>query len=366
VDRIELPREIRSREWDGAMRKKIRQSDWAFTLIELLVVVAIIALLVSILLPALGRAREQAKSVKCMANLKSMGQGVMVYAAAEKDSLPGPLFPGIYRNQGTEALMSDPVNPLSLSAAQFSQKRQLTWMIRASMTDSTGAANSVTDQVATCPTMASVNPDSNFVAAFRAGRLPYVYPMNYSINNTAAGRDEGSGATYGAERPTDPPQYFGFSAWSGADAGTLALEALYPPQPVSKIKKPGDEWMVADAWYRKKNNSLSSELQQEGPYQWEYSGRALPNFAPHFAKLPTYAFVDQGTRNTEDSSCRSGKKDGRTNTAFFDGHAAPVRSLRLMANGIELLYGFRGTANPARKSPLFNPDNPGIWSAGWE
>jgi len=67
----------------------------AFTLIELLVVISIIAVLMSILMPALGKVKEQAKKVVCGTNLHQQGVGFMAYAA-DYNNYPRPVQKGFW------------------------------------------------------------------------------------------------------------------------------------------------------------------------------------------------------------------------------------------------------------------------------
>ncbi len=339
---------------------RFRNRSRAFTLIELLVVVAIIGLLISILLPSLARARRQAKSVKCLSNLRTLGQGVVTYASESRDGLPGPLHPAVYRNQGIDALTNNPIRSYSYDFARWFQKRFLTYKLRRIFNDSESQANSITDQVSICPALEQINPDSNFVD-FASVRP--VFPTDYVLNNVGVNTaDEQSGSVNGF-RVTNPSYYFGFSSYSQNDPQLLAIERNNPPKKLAKINRAAEEWMIADAWYRPRPNGGTPELQQEGPYQWGWTGVALPNFAPHFSGMAYTPTADDGARNVDSSRIRNGKDDGLTNTVFFDGHAKGVESKTYYVNGFALLYGFPGTVNPAMKSP---PEGSAAWNGVWK
>jgi prepilin-type N-terminal cleavage/methylation domain-containing protein len=71
----------------------------AFTLIELLVVIAIISLLLTVMMPALWQSRVKAKSAVCLSRLRTLGQGLVLYANSYADALPPGRMPAVDDHQ---------------------------------------------------------------------------------------------------------------------------------------------------------------------------------------------------------------------------------------------------------------------------
>lgn len=92
---------------------------YGFTLIELLVVISIIAVLIGILLPALGAARRSARGIKCASNMRQLAIGFQVYATENRDIA----VPGRHAKVGAS---SDPANHYSVGNGKHYRPR---WMV---------------------------------------------------------------------------------------------------------------------------------------------------------------------------------------------------------------------------------------------
>ncbi|MEI8195683.1 MAG: prepilin-type N-terminal cleavage/methylation domain-containing protein [Phycisphaerae bacterium] len=191
-----------------------------FTLIELLVVVAIIALLIAILLPSLGRAKEQAKAVQCLSNLKQMASASFAYADNNNGRFPSAYFTGQVNVNGTvfaARVCWDSIvyNDTSVAPAVNRTVPGLLWQ---------GSGGTVL-KIQQCP---SFQGNANMAGDFYTG---------YNYNTTYVGR--GDQETPSQDNPDD-----------------AAYQSAATPVRVIDLRKPATTALFGDGQYAKGANKF--------------------------------------------------------------------------------------------------------------
>ena len=271
-----------------------------FTLIELLVVVSIIALLISILLPSLSSAREQARMVKCSANLRAISNGVALYVQDQR-LLPGPLHAPIFRTTGDSDKTFRLWFLLDRLGPYFSR---------------TDSKLKYADAIASCGTAALVKKDEAFDNKRDSKNPTWNRPFNYLPNTW--------GTTY-------PGYYFGWINtgynWEGfmklrverdekkrTSTGVLPA-AFFAPLPMDAVRRPSGEWMIGDAWW---DRVVALPDEMGAPVTtmmgtWQMAPTAEDGRGMSCYPLPRRPY--------------HGKDKMGTNLSFFDGHAATFKGI---------------------------------------
>lgn len=251
-------------------------SEKAFTLVELLVVIGIIALLISILLPTLGRTREMARRIVCSSNLRQIAMATFMYEQNYK-TMPGPVIP---------CALDPLVVNASPSLIDFTLNGNPQWYRSRNLASDDKLHGLMKNrQIWFCPSGQNLRENAVPVSAsspFVGRKLQYGYLCN--------------------NQPTSVPKYF-FGYWY---TSTTLKSEDFKPKKVAQCRQSGTTAAAA---------RTSSEI-------WMYSDIDGPllntNVASNFS-IAKYTGADFESYPWQPVH-ESGRKRGRS-WVFFDGHA---------------------------------------------
>jgi prepilin-type N-terminal cleavage/methylation domain-containing protein/prepilin-type processing-associated H-X9-DG protein len=332
----------------------------AFTLVELLVVIGIIALLISILLPALNKARQQAVLVQCMSNLKQCGMACNAYSADNH----GVVLPSVYwgtnanppsfsTNGSTTGFMDDEW-PVLLVARGYIPNPQINYTVGETWIGATAATS-----VLVCPAVRNLISESNitgmsptntqqFTDGFDRRVSNWIQPglivdIGYGINagvytgtrsNLSSGSDPYGTNAAGVDTDVNAGGYtgsgYGFDTPANPTSTSQAGQPCVGAYQISSFKDTSDTVFLFDGteW-----NGFIVTANGVVVIQYRISG------ARHGG---TYTSTISATSPPTIASANGVNISGQTNVLFLDGHVETVPRNELPYKDTQWV-GFRGT-----------------------